>query len=187
MSCRRCRLVVLGLEVGGRWSRQAALFVRLLARCRARAAPAASRAAAFALRWSALLAFAAARSFAASLLALPISVTANVDGESPLISKIVADSAEQPPQQKRREKKNTTFGALCRWLGMACRTVEPRTATGPCAERRKRAGQQLCVLGCEVGGRWNAEAALVVPGPLAGLPLPRPALRKLKVGNKATD
>ena len=39
------------------------------------------------------------------------------------------------------------------------------------AERRKRAtypelaqggAQQLCVLGCEVGGRWNAEAASVV-------------------------
>ena len=56
-----------------RWSRQAALFVRLLARCRARAAPAASRAActsAFALRWSALLAFAAARSFASLLTQL---------------------------------------------------------------------------------------------------------------------
>ena len=67
-------------EVGGWWS--AAEFVRLLARSRARAAPVATRAAvtsALALRWSALLAFAAARSFAAALsrchvLPLPTSM-----------------------------------------------------------------------------------------------------------------
>ena len=73
-SGRRCRLVVLGIEVGGRWSPQAAEFVRLLARSKARAALPAQRAActaAFVLRWSALLAFAAARTFAASLLSLP--------------------------------------------------------------------------------------------------------------------
>ena len=34
----RCRLVVLGIEVGGRWSAEAANFVRLLARARARTA-----------------------------------------------------------------------------------------------------------------------------------------------------
>jgi len=82
----RCRLVVLGIEVGGRWSPRAVEFVRLLARSRARAAPVATRAAtafAFALRWSALLSFAAARSFAVSLLSVPLFGTANVDGEAP--------------------------------------------------------------------------------------------------------
>ena len=34
----RCRLVVLGIEVGGRWSAETANFVRLLARARARTA-----------------------------------------------------------------------------------------------------------------------------------------------------
>ena len=34
-----CRLIVLALEVGGRWSPEAAQFVHLLARCRARAGP----------------------------------------------------------------------------------------------------------------------------------------------------
>ena len=55
---------------------QHAAFVRLLARLRARALPASSRGAgisAYASRWSALLSFAAARAFAASLLALPLS------------------------------------------------------------------------------------------------------------------
>ena len=99
---RRCRLVVLGLEVGGRWSPQAAEFVRLLARSRARAAPLAKRAActaAFVLRRSALLAF--ARTFAASLLSLPWSGTANVDGDMPLLSDVLADSAEHLPLASR--------------------------------------------------------------------------------------
>ena len=103
-SGRRCRLVVLGIEVGGRWSPQAAEFVRLLARSKARAALPAQRAActaAFVLRWSALLAFAAARTFAASLLSLPLSGTANVDGDMPLLSDVLADSSEQPPLASR--------------------------------------------------------------------------------------
>ena len=82
----QCKLVVLALELGGRWSTEAATFVKLLARLRARAVPAASRGpsiSAFASRWSALLSFAAARAFAASLLS-------NVDGESPLLSDILA-------------------------------------------------------------------------------------------------
>ena len=39
----RCRLVVIGVEVGGRWGSEAASFLRLLARARARAAPEALR------------------------------------------------------------------------------------------------------------------------------------------------
>ena len=34
----RCRLTVIAREIGGRWSAEAATFVRLLARCRARSA-----------------------------------------------------------------------------------------------------------------------------------------------------
>ena len=34
----RCRLVVLGIETGGRWCPDAAAFLRFLARCRARSA-----------------------------------------------------------------------------------------------------------------------------------------------------
>eukprot|EP00439_Symbiodinium_sp_Y106_P002280 s7562_g1.t1 len=91
----RCRLVVLGIEVGGRWSAEAANFVRLLALQRA------ATIAAFVGRWSGLLSVAAARSFAASLLSLPISNTANVDGESPLLSDVLADTAESPPLASR--------------------------------------------------------------------------------------
>ena len=67
---RRCRLVVLRVEVGGRWSEEAATFVRLLARARARDSPERLRAAtvgALVARWSALLSQAAMSAFAASL------------------------------------------------------------------------------------------------------------------------
>ena len=90
----RCRLVVLALEVGGRWSEEAAQFLRLLARCRAREVPPALRASAtsaWIARWSALLSFAAARAFAASLLSLPIAGTANVDGLTLDLSEVLAD------------------------------------------------------------------------------------------------
>ena len=66
----RCRLV-LALEAGGRWSNEAASFIRVFARPHSReAAPALRPAgvAALVARWSALLSFAAQFSFAESLL-----------------------------------------------------------------------------------------------------------------------
>ena len=66
----RCRLVVLGIETGGRWSPEAVTFLRLIARSRARSAPPPLQSAcisAYVFGWSALLAFAAARAFATSL------------------------------------------------------------------------------------------------------------------------
>ena len=68
---RRCRLVVLGIEVGGRWSNEASNFICMLAKARARSSPPslqAATSAALVSRWSALLTHAAATSFAASLL-----------------------------------------------------------------------------------------------------------------------
>ncbi|OLP77043.1 hypothetical protein AK812_SmicGene42948 [Symbiodinium microadriaticum] len=89
------RLVALLIEVGGRWSPGAAEFVRLLARSRARAARchAGSDPICVRLRWPAL---SAAWSCASSLLSLPLSGIANVDGEAPLLSDVLADSPEPP-------------------------------------------------------------------------------------------
>ena len=101
---RRCHLTVLGIEVGGPWSSEASTFVRQLARCRARAVPASFRAActsALALRWSAVLAIAAARAFAASLLGLSLAGAGQVDGNMPLMSDLLADSSEVPPLARR--------------------------------------------------------------------------------------
>ena len=39
LQSRRCRLVVLALEVGGRWSEEASTFIRLLSEARARSVP----------------------------------------------------------------------------------------------------------------------------------------------------
>ncbi|CAK9000045.1 Trypsin-2, partial [Durusdinium trenchii] len=94
----RCRLVVLGLEVGGRWSSEAATFVRLLARAKARSFPPPSRpfvAAAWERRCG-LLAFAAQRAFSASLFTLPAGSGAHVDGAAPLLSDLVVPPAERP-------------------------------------------------------------------------------------------
>ena len=66
-----CRLVVLAIEVGGRWSEEAAAFVSNLARAKARQAPTIlqqSVAAALTLRWTATLTHAARTPFAATLL-----------------------------------------------------------------------------------------------------------------------
>ena len=96
----RCRLVVLGIELGGRWSTEAAQFIRLLARSRARAAPLllrSSATAAYVTRWSALLSFAAARALAASLLSLPLAHTANVDGDPLKLSDLLGAAHEALP------------------------------------------------------------------------------------------
>ena len=80
----RSRLVVLAGEVGGRWSGETCTFVRLLAKARARSEPSILRTRvelAWRLRWAALLACAAGRAFASSLLGL--RGCGGVDGDTP--------------------------------------------------------------------------------------------------------
>ncbi len=101
----RCRLVVLALELGGRWSREAADFIRLLARCRARSTPPLLRSACVAAcvqRWSAALSFAAAKAFASTLLSLPLHGAADVDGQPPELSDLLqADRFTEAPVPSR--------------------------------------------------------------------------------------
>ena len=95
LQARRCRLVVMGFEVGGRWSEESVDFLRRLARARARAHPLwmrQSMAQAHAYRWSGLLAAAAQRPFAASLLGLPLAGESNVDGNLPWPSDVLSDA-----------------------------------------------------------------------------------------------
>ncbi len=87
----RCRPVVLGIEVGGRWSEEALDFVRRLARAKARQHPRLLRASArmaYAHRWTGLLAVAAKRALATTLLELPDAEVA-ADGESPLLEDVL--------------------------------------------------------------------------------------------------
>ena len=80
---------MVALEVGGRWSSDAAAFVSDLAWARARSAPALLRAAAanaWRLRWTALLSVAAQTAFAATLCGTEAAAVAGRDGEEPLLS-----------------------------------------------------------------------------------------------------
>ena len=95
LASRRCRLVVLAFEVGGRWSEESLTFVRLLAKAKSRAAPAVlqqSVRAAFHHRWTGILAVAAQRAFAASLLDLPMEDALGVDGDTPPLENILGDA-----------------------------------------------------------------------------------------------
>ena len=88
---RRCRLVVLGIEVGGRWSDEALTFIGQLARAKARTYPRllqASAQMAFTSRWVGLLSVAAHGALASTLLELPVEESA-ADGEAPLLEDVL--------------------------------------------------------------------------------------------------
>ncbi len=90
------------MEVGGRWSEEAASFIRDLSWAKARGAPElmrASVAAAWCSRWSGMLTVAAQRSFAASLLELPLQGLTCADGAGPELSDLLAEErfSELPP------------------------------------------------------------------------------------------
>ena len=78
----RARLVVLAGEVGGRWSAETAMFLRLIAKAKARTEPPVLRLRAelaWRARWGSILACAAARALAWSLLGLRGGPGANGD------------------------------------------------------------------------------------------------------------
>ena len=111
---RRARLVVLGIEVGGRFSTEAASFLRLLAQHRAASVAAPLRAAARAgwvQRWSGMLAVAAMRAYAASLLELPPAGEACVAGEAPELHEILADVRGSLPPTSSRLPAPTSHAA----------------------------------------------------------------------------
>ena len=85
----RCRLVVLAVEVGGRWSDEGASFVRALARATAREVPVRLRSSLVAVlvaRWSALL----------SQLCRPLLPPSRADGALPPLGELLADAGEAP-------------------------------------------------------------------------------------------
>ena len=104
MHSRRCRLVVVGIEVGGRWSEEALHFVNLLAKAKARAYPRLLRKSAqmdWSFRWSGLIAVAAHRAFADTLLALPVDESC-CDGDLPWLEDVLQEARlEEPPCPSR--------------------------------------------------------------------------------------
>ena len=101
----RCRLVVLGIETGGRWSEEACNFLRLLAQHRARQdTPLLRQAVAAALlhRWSAMLTHAAFTAYAASLQGLDSAPHTNLEGDPlPLGQLLAQDAPTHPPPPSR--------------------------------------------------------------------------------------
>ena len=106
----RSRFVVLGLEIGGRWNRESTTFIKLLAKHRAATNPPNLRNAAtiaWTSRWAALLAAAAMRSFASSLLTLPTSASTNVDGPCPPICELLTSYTDGAPTPSRLPSSTT--------------------------------------------------------------------------------
>ena len=102
---RRCRLVVLGMEVGGRWSEEAAGFVWSLAQAKARSVPRLLRRSAEHAnyrRWTCLLAYAAMSAFAASLLEEPLAGASNVAGDEHDLAWVLTETrCEDGPDPSR--------------------------------------------------------------------------------------
>ena len=113
----RCRLVVLAVEVGGRWSDEAASFVRALARAKAR------EVAVLVARWSALLSHAAMSAFAATFTQRAGALS-HADGALPPLGELLADAGEAPLTASRLAALRTAGGH--------------RGANGLCASRARR-------------------------------------------------
>ena len=93
LAARRCRLVVFGVEVGGRWNGEARELLRALARAKARERPQwlrASAVQAFHQRWSGIIAVAAQRALAATLAGLPGACLDALDGTAPPWPEVLA-------------------------------------------------------------------------------------------------
>ena len=101
----RSRLIVVGIETGGRWSSEAIDLVYQLAHNRARSEPSVLRnSAAFSWsrRWINILSCACQRAFAGSLLHLPGSLAQNLDGPDPFLGDVLTDSRwESGPEVSR--------------------------------------------------------------------------------------
>ena len=93
LAARRCRLVMLALEVGVRFVAELADFLRRMAASKARAAPPRLRAAArqaTSHRWAGMLAVAAQRALAWSILELPLDMADECDGTEPPLADVLA-------------------------------------------------------------------------------------------------
>ena len=96
LSGDRCRLVVVAMETGGRWSPEAVEFVENLAAARARDAPPTLQRSTFLgwrRRWSRMLSISCGRSFANSLVAQSLvpHALAGIDGSVPNFADVLGE------------------------------------------------------------------------------------------------
>ena len=102
---RRCRLVVVAIETGGRWGSEAVDLVRALAHAKARGTPPWLRpttVGAYIHRWAALLGIATQRAVAASFLDPPLPALDTVDGPPPSFHDLVAEIRYTDPPSPSR-------------------------------------------------------------------------------------
>ena len=96
LTAKRCELVVLALETGGRWSQESMQFVFDLATAKAQTVQQPLRSSttfAFVRRWTRILSVAAATSFARSLILPTSDGSAHApDGYEPPLCSVVADA-----------------------------------------------------------------------------------------------
>ena len=95
-------MVVVALEVGGRFSEETSSFIRLLAQACSRTAPAHlwRAAQAYIARWSALLTHAAQTAFANSVAFLDPAPHADLDGDTPVLSDLLHLTTEPPTHSR---------------------------------------------------------------------------------------
>ena len=95
----------MAIELGGRWSAEGIAFLRDLAAAKARGAPTAQQASVAAgwfRRWLGIMACAAQRALAVSLLSLPASRAHCLDGHTPFLGGLLADDRRaEPPSVSR--------------------------------------------------------------------------------------
>ena len=90
----RCRLVVVGVDTGGRWSAESTDFVSCLAAAKAREAPTVLRGSAFEgwrRRWARMLSVSCMRAFACSLVSPRPDGLASVEGAAPELADLLTE------------------------------------------------------------------------------------------------
>ena len=101
---RRCRLLVAGQEVGGRWNEEAYQFVLALAQYKAESAPAGLRGSAvhsWVRRWTSMLSKAAMDSFAHTLLHGHSGEVDLWHSEALPLGKVLSEAGREPPVVSR--------------------------------------------------------------------------------------
>ena len=119
-TAERCRLVVAGMEVGGRWSEEGYELLENLARAKAQEAPRALRGSAYHAylrRWVALLSFSAQDSLAETLVHGTAQKTELWnDWAAPLLSQVLNDTHEGPDYSRlpplTKDEKSRAKGEL---------------------------------------------------------------------------
>ena len=154
----RARLVVVGLEIGGRWSQEAAALIGSLARHKTQTLPAILLPAAhhaWISRWAAHLSTAAMRAFASSLLHLPASTfyehwwPRTIPNLTSVTCSRPTLRAPLPPASFPPIPAISTPGCVHIWNLASIKTAQTQTA---CAKTKKKNMHWDEIVGTQING-----------------------------------